>query len=87
MSAGGGAVFGSAPARRIAECSAAGTSDLDTAFPQLAALEREVLDLVAAALHLSPKSVRDNGSNVLTKLQVTGRGQAIVRARAAGHGR
>ncbi len=65
-------------------------------FPQLTAREREVLGLVAAgrsdaqiaaALYLSPKTVRDDVSDVLAKLQVTGRAQAIVRAREAGLGR
>ncbi len=58
--------------------------------------EREVLALMAEgrsnqgirdALYLSPKTVRNNVSNVLTKLQVTDRAQAIVRAREAGLGR
>jgi DNA-binding NarL/FixJ family response regulator len=84
--ASGSAVFGPALARRITEFFAAGPS----------AREREVLGLVAAgrsnaqiaaALHLSPKTVRNNVSNVLTKLQVTDRAQAIVRAREAGLGR
>ncbi len=83
-------------ALRIAEFFAAGPSGPETAFPQLTAREREVLDLVAAgrsnaqiaaALYLSPKTVRNNVSNVLTKLQVTDRAQAIVRAREAGLGR
>jgi DNA-binding NarL/FixJ family response regulator len=94
--ANGGAVFGPALARRIAEFFSAGPSGPETAFPQLTAREREVLDLVAAGrsntqiaavLHLSPKTVRNNVSNVLTKLQVTDRAQAIVRAREAGLGR
>jgi DNA-binding NarL/FixJ family response regulator len=94
--ASGSAVFGPALARRIAEFFAAGPSGPETAFPQLTAREREVLGLVAAgrsnaqiaaALHLSPKTVRNNVSNVLTKLQVTDRAQAIVRAREAGLGR
>ena len=68
----------------------------ESAFPQLTAREREVLDLVAAgrsnaqiaaALYLSPKTVRNNVSNVLTKLQVADRAEAIVRARDAGLGR
>ena len=42
---------------------------------------------IAAALYLSPKTVRNNVSTVLTKLQVTDRAQAIVRAREAGLGR
>jgi DNA-binding NarL/FixJ family response regulator len=92
----GGAVFGAALARRIAEFFSAVPSGPETAFPQLTAREREVLDLVAAgrsnaqiaaALYLSPKTVRNNVSNVLTKLQVTDRAQAIIRAREAGLGR
>jgi DNA-binding NarL/FixJ family response regulator len=94
--ANGGAVFGAALARRITEFFAAGPAGPATAFPQLTAREREVLDLVAAgrsnpqiaaALYLSPKTVRNNVSNVLAKLQVTDRAQAIVQAREAGLGR
>jgi DNA-binding NarL/FixJ family response regulator len=66
------------------------------AFPELTAREREVLDLIAAGkknqeiareLYLSPKTVRNNISNIFTKLQVADRAQAIVRAREAGMGR
>ncbi|MGY1750873.1 response regulator [Modestobacter sp. SYSU DS0511] len=94
--AAGGAVFGAALARRIAEFFTAGPTGPATAFPQLTAREREVLDLVAAgrsnaqiaaALHLSPKTVRNNVSNVLTKLQVADRAEAIIRARDDGLGR
>ncbi|MGY1726938.1 response regulator [Geodermatophilus sp. SYSU D01062] len=94
--ASGGAVFGAALARRIAEFFSAGPAGPETAFPQLTAREREVLELVAAGrsnaqiaavLYLSPKTVRNVVSNVLTKLQVTDRAQAIVRAREAGLGR
>ena len=42
---------------------------------------------IAATLYLSPKTVRNNVSNVLTKLQVADRAEAIVRAREAGLGR
>ncbi|MER7332197.1 MULTISPECIES: response regulator transcription factor [unclassified Micromonospora] len=64
-------------------------------FPELTDREREVLDLVAQGLSnvviarrltLSPKTVRNHLSNVLTKLQVADRGQAIQRARQAGLG-
>lgn len=64
-------------------------------FPELTDREREVLDLVAQGLSnviiarrltLSPKTVRNHLSNVLTKLQVADRSQAIVRAREAGLG-
>ncbi len=94
--ASGGAVFGAALARRIADFFTAGPAGPETAFPQLTAREREVLGLVAAgrsnaqiaaSLYLSPKTVRNVVSNVLTKLQVTDRAQAIVRAREAGLGR
>ena len=68
----------------------------DRVLDVLTAREREVLDLVAAGrnnaqiaatLYLSPKTVRNNVSNVLTKLQVADRAEAIVRAREAGLGR
>jgi DNA-binding NarL/FixJ family response regulator len=67
-----------------------------TAFPQLTAREREVLELVAAgrsngqiaaSLYLSPKTVRNNVSNALAKLQVADRAEVIIRAREAGLGR
>ncbi len=64
-------------------------------FPQLTEREREVLDLVAqgrsntaiaAKLGLSQKTIRNHVSNILTKLQVADRAQAIVQARDAGLG-
>jgi DNA-binding NarL/FixJ family response regulator len=66
-----------------------------TPFPELTDREREVLDAVARGLdnlavarrlNLSPKTVRNHLSNILTKLQVTDRAQAIVRARQGGLG-
>jgi DNA-binding NarL/FixJ family response regulator len=66
-----------------------------TAFPELTDREREVLDQVARGLDnlaiarrlsLAPKTVRNHLSNILTKLQVADRAQAIVRAREAGLG-
>ncbi len=94
--ANGGAVFGAALARRIAEFFAAVPSGPAAAFPQLTAREREVLDLVAAGrsnaqiaatLFLSPKTVRNNVSNIFAKLHVADRAEAIIRARDAGLGR
>jgi hypothetical protein len=41
---------------------------------------------IAAALYLSPKTVRNNVSNVFAKLRVADRAEAIVRAREAGLG-
>jgi DNA-binding NarL/FixJ family response regulator len=93
--AAGGVVFGASLARRIAEFFAAGPAAPTDAFPQLTSREREILDLVAAGrsnsqiaatLYLSPKTVRNNVSNVFTKLQVADRAEAIVRAREAGLG-
>jgi DNA-binding NarL/FixJ family response regulator len=64
-------------------------------FPELTEREREVLGLVARGLTnaaiadrlvLSGKTVRNHVSNVLTKLGVEGRGEAVVRARNAGLG-
>lgn len=64
-------------------------------FPQLTAREREILALIAAGLSnrmiaehlsLSPKTVRNNVSNVFAKLQVADRAHAIIQAREAGLG-
>lgn len=72
-----------------------GTRRAGTPFPELTDREREVLDLVARGhdnlviarrLALSPKTVRNHLSNVLTKIQAVDRAQAIVRAREAGLG-
>jgi DNA-binding NarL/FixJ family response regulator len=65
------------------------------AFPELTEREREILTLIAQGhnnndiadrLVLSPKTVRNNVSNIFSKLQVADRAQAIVRARDAGLG-
>ena len=65
------------------------------AFPELTEREREVLDLIAqghknadiaARLVLSAKTVRNHVTNILSKLQVADRAEAIVRAREAGLG-
>ena len=64
-------------------------------FPELSDREREILDLIAqgyknpdiaARLVLSPKTVRNHITNILSKLQVADRSEAIVRAREAGLG-
>jgi DNA-binding NarL/FixJ family response regulator len=64
-------------------------------FPELTDREREILDLIAqgrsnadiaARLVLSPKTVRNHVSNVLSKLQVADRTGAAIRAREAGLG-
>jgi DNA-binding NarL/FixJ family response regulator len=62
-------------------------------FPELSEREREILTLIAQGqknsdiatqLVLSEKTVRNHVSNILSKLQVADRAQAIVRAREAG---
>jgi pimeloyl-ACP methyl ester carboxylesterase/DNA-binding CsgD family transcriptional regulator len=67
----------------------------DSAFPELTAREREVLELIAqgfdnaqiaARLELSEKTVRNNITHIFDKIQVENRSQAIVIAREAGLG-
>ncbi len=91
----GGLVFGASLALRIADL-LSGTATPDrSAFPQLTERELEILDLIAAgknnaqiasSLYLAPKTVRNNVSNILAKLQATDRAEAIIRARDAGLG-
>lgn len=92
--AGGEAIFGPAVAQRVLDLFSGRAAPVGP-FPELTTREREVLDLVAAAannrdiarhLHLSDKTVRNHISNILTKMQVTDRAHAIVRAREAGLG-
>jgi len=92
----GEAVFGPAIARRIADYFSRDRLSAAEAFPQLSDREREILALVAQhltnpeiarRLDLSEKTVRNNVSNIFTKLQVVDRAEAIIRARDAGLGR
>jgi len=62
-------------------------------FPSLTEREREILQLIARGisntdiaheLSLSPKTVYNYVSNILNKLQVVDRAQAVIRAREAG---
>jgi DNA-binding NarL/FixJ family response regulator len=64
-------------------------------FPELTPREREILELLAQGLTnnaiaeklvLSPKTIRNQTSNVFSKLQVASRSEAIVMAREAGLG-
>ena len=94
----GGAVFGSAVARRVLHYFAAPLPPAVplSVFPELTTREHEVLDLIAAGrsntdvaveLVLSPKTVRNHVSNIFAKLHVADRAAAIVKAREAGLGR
>jgi DNA-binding NarL/FixJ family response regulator len=87
----GGAVFGASLARRVMDYFS-GQQAIEP-FPELTDREREVLAMVgaghnnaaiAAQLALAPKTVRNHISNIMTKLHVSDRAQAIIRARAAG---
>jgi DNA-binding NarL/FixJ family response regulator len=89
----GGGVFGATLARRVMDHF--GGRHATEPFPELTEREREVLSMVAAGqnnaaiadrLMLAPKTVRNHISNILTKLQVSDRAQAIIRARSAGLG-
>jgi DNA-binding NarL/FixJ family response regulator len=91
----GEAIFGPAVARRVADFFAGSPGATVEAFPQLTPREREILSLVAAgrsnaqiasALFLSPKTVRNNVSNIFAKLHVADRAAAIIQARDAGLG-
>ena len=91
----GGLVFGASLALRIADLLSGSAAPDRSAFPQLTEREVEILDLIAAgknnaqiaaALYLAPKTVRNNVSNILAKLQATDRADAIIRARDAGLG-
>jgi DNA-binding NarL/FixJ family response regulator len=94
--AGGGAVFSPAVADRLGTYFASlSTLPGRDAFPTLTEREREVLELIARGydnrriareLFLSDKTVRNHVSNVLGKLDVESRGEAVIRARNAGLG-
>lgn len=92
--AAGDAVYGQSVANRIVAL-LTGAATQPTAFPELTPREREVLDLIAAGLRnrgiaerlgISEKTVRNNVSSVLVKLQVDDRTSAALKAREAGLG-
>ncbi|CAN5341517.1 response regulator transcription factor [soil metagenome] len=96
--ASGEAIFGSAIAARMlsrftAERSEGTRNQPSDLFPGLTQRELEVLTLLAEGLtnatiadrlFLSGKTVRNHVSSIFGKLQVSDRGQAIIRARDAG---
>ncbi|MGI9001802.1 MAG: response regulator [Pseudonocardia sp.] len=90
----GGAVFGTGVANLVLD-RLMGRAAAQAPFPQLTPRELEILGLLAAGsgnqdvarrLYLSPKTVRNHVSNILAKLGVADRAQAIAAARAAGLG-
>lgn len=89
----GEAIFGPAIAARLTGYFGQMGRVPEDPFPELTEREKEVLALlarhltnpqIAARLGLSDKTVRNHVSNVLAKLQVSDRAQAILRAREAG---
>ena len=92
----GEAIFSPAIAARLMEFFASfQPATMPQVFPELSDREREILDLIAqghknpdiaARLVLSPKTVRNHVTNILSKLQVADRAEAIIRAREAGLG-
>jgi DNA-binding NarL/FixJ family response regulator len=92
----GDAVFGQAVADRLLQAlTAAEYASRSQPFPELTHREREVLELLADGrsnavigrnLGLTPKTVANHVSNILTKLQAADRSEAVVRARRAGLG-
>lgn len=90
---GGEAIFGPAIAKRLmGHFDPAARAD---ALPELTPREHEVLaliaqgltnDQIAARLVISPKTTRNHVSNIFSKLEVTDRVQAVLRARDAGLG-
>jgi DNA-binding NarL/FixJ family response regulator len=94
--AAGEAIFGPGIATRVLSQLHGSRVTAEAPFPELTAREREILDLLAASntiaaiahrLGLSPKTVSNNVTNILTKLQVGDRAQAAILARDAGLGR
>jgi DNA-binding NarL/FixJ family response regulator len=94
--ANGEAIFGPGIAERLLRFFApARPSAAQRIFPELTERETEILaliagglsnDAIAARLVLSLKTVRNHVSNIFSKLQVTDRAQAVLRARDAGLG-
>jgi DNA-binding NarL/FixJ family response regulator len=94
--AAGEALFGQSVAQRVIGYFSNKTRAKDGLPEDLTEREREILNLLAMGLTnsaiaerlvISNKTVRNHVSNVLGKLQVADRAQAIIRARDAGLGR
>jgi DNA-binding NarL/FixJ family response regulator len=90
----GRAVIGAASAKQLDSLFGSSSPTHDP-FPDLTPRERDVLQAlaagastsqIAASLGLSAKTVRNHLSNIFTKLRVTDRTQAAIKARAHGIG-
>jgi DNA-binding NarL/FixJ family response regulator len=91
----GEAIFGAGVATRVLRFFSATRPIAAPIFPELTAREREILELIAqkcsnatiaTRLELSPKTVRNYVSNIISKLQVADRSEAIWAAKNAGLG-
>lgn len=92
----GGAIFSPSIAQRLVQYFAAPRAvPVGSPFPELTDRERDILDLlgrglgniaIGQQLSLAPKTVRNNVSRILAKLQVADRAQAMIIARDAGLG-
>jgi DNA-binding NarL/FixJ family response regulator len=90
----GEAIFSPTAAHRLTQhLTVAGTASrpADPAFPELTDREREILELIAEGYtntaiaercSVSPKTVRNHVSNILTKLGLDSRAEAVARVRA-----
>jgi DNA-binding NarL/FixJ family response regulator len=94
--ANGEVIFSSGIASQLMEYFARGMKTVaDAPFPDLTPREREILELlaqgltntaIAEKLTLSPKTIRNQVSNIFSKLQVATRSEAVIKAREAGLG-
>ena len=93
--ANGEVIFSPGVAEQMMAYFARGMKAAAEPFPELTPREREILELLAQGLTnaaiaeklvLSPKTIRNQVSNVFGKLQVASRSEAIVKAREAGMG-
>jgi len=94
--ASGEAIFSPKVAERLISFFSQTETSAPDVFPELTEREREILELIAQGLTnsaiaerlvLAPKTVRNHVSNIFSKLQVSDRAQAIIRARNAGIGK
>jgi DNA-binding NarL/FixJ family response regulator len=94
--ANGEVIFSSGVARQMIAFFGRGIQNTaELPIPDLTPREREILELlaqgltnaaIAERLSLSPKTIRNQVSNIFGKLQVASRSEAIIKAREAGLG-